>query len=193
VMQATYVWAYYAWKPFYPTDLSPVYTTLVHFQPFNRPFVVSFAFVFMVTWLCLCYRKTAPFLLGGWLAYLILTVPFLGLMEHPHYACDRYSYLNGICLSALLGGVLLWVRSHTDWKRLRTSLSALCVAILATLSVMSLNQTLIWRNSITLFQHMLTVLGEDPYRADIEWRLAHAYFVNRVLPPHSPVVPDSVT
>ena len=32
--QAIYIWAYYIWRPWYPFNLSPFYTTLVTFQPF---------------------------------------------------------------------------------------------------------------------------------------------------------------
>ena len=38
IMQAGYVWAFYLWKPWVPFHLSPVYTTLVSFNPASAPF-----------------------------------------------------------------------------------------------------------------------------------------------------------
>src|SRR6185436_19784721 len=44
-MQAAYVAVYYLWKPWWPVDISPVYTTLISFDPDAWPFVLSFAFL----------------------------------------------------------------------------------------------------------------------------------------------------
>ncbi len=49
IMQAFYVWAYYAWKPWLPFDLSPFYTTLVDFNPNAWPFWLSAALVIGTT------------------------------------------------------------------------------------------------------------------------------------------------
>jgi tetratricopeptide (TPR) repeat protein len=40
---------------------------------------------------------------------------------------------------------------------------------------MSVRQTRIWRDNVSLFEYTLAALGDDPYRADIHWRLGRAY------------------
>ena len=39
---------------------------------------------------------------------------------------------------------------------------------------LSLHQSRIWRNSVTLFEYMIRELGDDPNRSDIQWRLGFA-------------------
>jgi tetratricopeptide (TPR) repeat protein len=39
---------------------------------------------------------------------------------------------------------------------------------------LSLHQTRVWRNSITLFEYMIRELRDDPNRSDIHWRLGFA-------------------
>jgi tetratricopeptide (TPR) repeat protein len=43
--------------------------------------------------------------------------------------------------------------------------------VVAMCALLSARQTRVWRNSETLFRHMVSVLGHDPYRAEILWRL----------------------
>src|SRR6185295_17642681 len=40
-MQSFYIWAYYAWKPWAPYDLSATYTTLHSFNPLDVKFLAS--------------------------------------------------------------------------------------------------------------------------------------------------------
>jgi len=39
-MQSVYIISYYLYRPFYPSDLAPVYTTLISFEPLSWPFLV---------------------------------------------------------------------------------------------------------------------------------------------------------
>src|SRR5665213_620791 len=45
VAQSAYISAYYVWKPWWPTHLSPLYDTLVDFDPLSAPFLLSMAAV----------------------------------------------------------------------------------------------------------------------------------------------------
>ena len=58
MMQACYVWGYFLWKPWAPFGLSPVYTTLVEFNPMGWPFWLSAALVAGATvWLACKWRQ----------------------------------------------------------------------------------------------------------------------------------------
>jgi len=95
-------------------------------------------------------------------------VPVLGLTEHPHYANDRYSYLVAIPVSAAIAIALLRLgRSRVG----RMAALGSVFVVVAALGRASAAQVGIWRDSETLFRHMLVELGPDPYRADILWRL----------------------
>jgi hypothetical protein len=172
VMQAFYIWAYYAWKPWWPFHLSPVYTTLLEFKPGDFVFVLSAMLVIVLTLALWQRRRDWPALAALWACHLSLLVPVLGLTEHPHYANDRYSYLVAILWSIALAAGLLQVRE----QRGRFALGvAACLGWAAVCGGLSVRQTRIWQNSVVLFRYMVERLGNDPYSADAHWRLAMVY------------------
>jgi Flp pilus assembly protein TadD len=167
-MQAFYLWAYYLWKPLWPVDLAPVYTTLVWFKPTDPAFVASAVGVMAITVALVWNRRRWPALLAWWVGYLVMLGPVLGLTEHPHYPSDRYSYLATIPWSVLLAGALA-----RCWHRLalRSVMLGVLVAASGVAVPLSAWQTRTWHDSETLFNHVLRTLGENRYRGDIHWRL----------------------
>jgi tetratricopeptide (TPR) repeat protein len=172
ILQAGYIWTYYLWKPFFPFNLSPVYTTLVWFVPSDPRFIASMAAVAAITALLFWRRRQWPGALALWLCHLVLLVPVLGLTEHPHYANDRYSYLVAIPVAAAFSVVLLRLGRS---RPARTAALAAAFALVAVCARASSAQVGIWRDNETLFRTMLARLGSDPYRADILRRLGR-YF-----------------
>jgi protein O-mannosyl-transferase len=169
VMQAFYVWDYYVWKPLVPFNLSPVYTTLIDFDPKTWPFVLSAVAVIGVTLLFVWKRREWPLALALWICHLVLTLPGLGLTEHPHYTNDRYGHIPGLLWAVLVaaGCVKLW-----QWRHRAGAMAAGGLAVLAVVcGIMSARQTLVWHDSASLFQHMIAGLGNTPYRVEIYFRL----------------------
>jgi len=167
-MQAFYVWAYYVWKPWLPFHLSPVYTTLVKFNPNAWPFWLSAALVIGTTVLLVRRRKQWPWALALWISHLALLVPALGLTERPHYSADRYDYVPGLVWAVVIAAAL-W---RTSLRPRLFAAGAACAAGLALFwGTLSVGQTRVWHDSITLFNHMLGELGNHPYSFDIHWRL----------------------
>ena len=168
-MQAFYVWAYYLWKPWVPFHLSPVYPALVGFDPNAWPFWLSAAFVVGTTAGLVRQRHRWPWALALWMSYLVLLTPILGLTERPHYTADRYDYLPGLVWAVAIAAALWKANSRRGlFAVAATGVSALAVFW----GVLTVRQVAVWRNSITLFQHMIRELGDHPYRSDIQWRLA---------------------
>jgi protein O-mannosyl-transferase len=172
VMQAFYVWAYYVWKTWMPFHLSPVYTTLVSFDPNSLPFWLSAAFVSATTVLLAWKCRRWPWALALWISHLMLFVPLLGLMEQPHYTPDRYDYLPSVLWAVLLAAALWKLSSRPS---LRIAGTALVIALAALWGSLSVRQACVWRNSETLFKHMIHELDSDSYRWDIYWRLGTYY------------------
>ena len=117
----------------------------------------------------LLQRKRWPFACALWLCHLGLLVPVLGLTEHPHYTNDRYHYLAGILWPLLIAYALgqVWHRAS-----LRVASCALAAGVILVFGAMSFRQTLIWKNSETLFRYMLSRLGSAPISGQIHRRLA---------------------
>jgi protein O-mannosyl-transferase len=171
MMQAFYIWAYYVWRPWWPADLSPVYTKLISFDPLAPTFMLSASGVILLTLVLIRQRKRWPALLAVWAAYLILLVPVLGLTEHPHFSSDRYSYLPGIGWSVLAVGLLL--NLPQGLARRAGLIAAMVLTIL--LGDLSYRQVAVWRNTASLYEHAIKALGDDPFRYSFYIELAPLY------------------
>src|SRR5205807_9879052 len=96
----------------------------------------------------------------GWLWFLGTLTPVLGLVAMGGYArADRYTYVPHIGL--FLG--LIW-SLNAGWlraKRGRLIVSVSCGAVLAGWSVLTWNQVLTWKNSVTLWEQALAVTRDN--------------------------------
>ena len=100
------------------------------------------------------WRRQRPYLLVGWLWYLGMLLPVIGILQVGIQArADRYTYLPhlGLYLMAAWGAV--------DWagaaRGRRVALATAAVLILTGLLVLARVQTRYWRDSISLWTHTL--------------------------------------
>ncbi len=105
------------------------------------------------------HRRTRPYLLTGWLWYLIMLLPVIGLLQAGKQAhADRYTYLPQIGLYVALA----WLAA--DWagsRRKRLYLAGgIGAGIVAALGICAFNQVSYWRDSETLWRHALAIPPE---------------------------------
>lgn len=167
-LQALYIWAHFVFRPLWPFGLSPVYTRLVWWNPWHPVFIFSALFVPATTLLLWRARRRRPGLLGLWLCHLLVLTPALGLHLHPHFASDRYSYIQGILWGILAGAGAMKLAKQSQT---RPAVAALCLALAA----LSFRQAGLWRDDQTLLEGILARLGKDRYAADIHARLAQDF------------------
>ncbi|HYE32833.1 MAG TPA: tetratricopeptide repeat protein, partial [Methylomirabilota bacterium] len=158
--QACYIWAHYLWRPLWPTDLSPIYTTLLQVRVGDLRFLFSAVLVVGITLFFALRWRRYPGAAALWAAHLLLLFPHLGLTERPHYPSDRYSYLQGVVVAVAMAVPILYCKAHH-------SLVAIALAVSLCFGALSLKQTAIWHDSFALFDHILSLLGNHPVRADI--------------------------
>ena len=105
-------------------------------------------------------RRRCPYLLTGWLWYLVMLVPVIGIVQVGAQArADRYTYLPQIGLYVLL----TWAAADFS-ARLRYRpwvLGSLAAVILAALMGCARAQTAYWRNSETLWTHTLACTSDN--------------------------------
>jgi Flp pilus assembly protein TadD len=99
-------------------------------------------------------RRIRPWLLIGWLWYLVMLVPVVGLVQVGGQAhADRYTYLPqiGIYLA------VTWLAADfaAKWQVGRRTLGGLMAIVLTVLMVCAWKQTAYWKNSETLWRHAL--------------------------------------
>ncbi len=104
------------------------------------------------------YRKQFPYLIVGWLWYLVMMLPVIGLVQMSYAArADRYTYLShiGLYLMVVWGTVDL-TRGR---PRLRQLLSFAGLLLVALLVMQARVQASRWHDSETLWRY---ILSKDP-------------------------------
>jgi Tfp pilus assembly protein PilF len=137
----------------YPAGLAIPYLNPPNGLPFWK---VGMAFVLLaaISMVVLACWKKRPYLLVGWLWYLGMLVPTIGIVQISYYAhADRYTYLPGIGL--VLAGTW-WVGDWSlGWKHRRAVLGGLMAAVMGILMAGAWIQTGYWKSSETLWTHTL--------------------------------------
>lgn len=100
-------------------------------------------------------RRARPGVLVGWLFFLGTLVPVIGLVQVGEQArADRYTYIPMIGL----GVALAWAVPALLPARAASVAGALALAACVPLTA---RQTMLWRDSVTLFEHTLRVTGPN--------------------------------
>ena len=145
----------YIWQMLWPMNLAVFYPHPENRLPLRE--IVSCLFVLIcITALAIALRKQRPYLIAGWLWYLGMLVPVIGLVQVGWQGrADRYTYLPqiGLYIAATWGVADLTAL----YRHQRTILSTAAILIIGSLSLRAWVQTTYWRDSETLFRHALAV------------------------------------
>jgi len=108
----------------------------------------------------LAARRPRPWLAIGWLWYLVVLTPMVGLVQLGRQAmADRYSYLPLVGIFVAVAWEAADAGSRLRAPRwLIASGSAL---VLAAFAAVSWHQIRFWRDSVTLFEHAVAVTGPN--------------------------------
>ncbi len=107
--------------------------------------------------------RRAPYLLVGWLWYLITLVPVIGLVQVGNQAmADRYTYIPLIGVFLMIAwGLADGVRRAACKGPLRSGLRAVAsvasVLVLAWLGRATWRQVATWKDTVTVFEHAIEV------------------------------------
>jgi tetratricopeptide (TPR) repeat protein len=101
-----------------------------------------------------CQRRKQPWIVVGWLWYLVMLLPVVGVIQVGEQAhADRYTYLPGI--GVVMAGTWLVGDWSMGWEHQRAVLGGLMAAVISILMVCAWKQTMDWKNSETLWTHTL--------------------------------------
>ncbi len=149
----------YIGQTIWPTRLTAFYPLQGESVPSWKG-VASVLVIAGITFAVFIARRRQPYLLVGWLWYLVMLVPVIGLVQvgwQEH--ADRYTYLPSI---GLLIALTWGAGSLPTPARLRVRLFAATAGmVIAALSVVTWKQTGYWRNSEALWTRALTVTNNN--------------------------------
>ena len=147
----------YLWQMIYPSGLACYYPNPVSYLPFWQV-AGALALLLAISWAVWAVRKTHPCLIVGWLWYLGMMIPVIGIVQISNYAhADRYTYLPQIGLYLIIA----WVVTDlvAGWRYARFLLGSLAAAVIVALMFCAHTQVSYWKNSTTLWEHTLAVSG----------------------------------
>lgn len=152
----------YGYKLVWPFDLAIVYPHPGWWPAWK--IAGATVAVLLVTVLAWRQRHRRPWLAVGWIWYLALLVPSIGLLQvGPQAMADRYTYL------ATTGPVLALLVTLQEWAtapRTRYALGALGAAAVAGLAARTWDQEGLWRDPVDLYQHALAVTERNDIAHD---------------------------
>ena len=145
----------YIWQMVWPANLAVFYP-----HPENRllPWEIISSLLLLVcgTAIPIALRKQRPYLITGWLWYLGMLVPVIGLVQVGWQGrADRYTYLPQIGLYIAITWTVADLTAF--WRRQRTILSTAAILTIGVLTWRARAQTWYWRDSEILFKHALAV------------------------------------
>jgi protein O-mannosyl-transferase len=150
----------YLWQLFWPVKLAVFYP---HPNDSLSLWQIILAAVILcsITAIAIRVRQKRPYLLVGWMWYLGMLLPVIGLVQVGEQArADRYTYLPQIGLYLALTWLIVDLSIRWQWRR--KILAAGAVTIILLLSWRASVQASYWKNSESLWTHALAVTsGND--------------------------------
>jgi tetratricopeptide (TPR) repeat protein len=145
----------YIVQMFWPSDLAVFYP-----YPLGSlavPAILAVIALALITALAIRVFPRFPYLAVGWLWYLVMLLPVVGLIQVGAQArADRYTYLPmlGIFI-ALVWGAFDALR---PWPRVRQiAAAAVCLAC----AILTYRQVSYWHDSIALYQHAIDATADN--------------------------------
>src|SRR6266567_729256 len=154
---ATYM--IYVWKTLWPTRLAVFYP-----HPNNSlaiwEVILAIGLLVAFTAAATVLRRQRPYLFTGWLWYLGMLVPVIGIVQVGEQArADRYTYLPHIGLFLVLAWSVADISARSRLRR--RFAAAVAVTVIIAFASCALIQTTYWRNSETLWTHTLAVTSNN--------------------------------
>jgi len=149
----------YIWQMRWPVKLAVFYP-----HPENRlplwEIVLALAVLIAITVAGIVLRRKRPYFITGWLWYLGMLVPVIGVIQVGWQGrADRYTYLPQIGLYVLAAWAVADLSA--SWHRQRQIAAVGAAILLGALTWHAWNQASFWRNSETLWTHTLAVTSDN--------------------------------
>lgn len=176
VLMATKSALFYLYKIFVPMNFSVLYTQVGEITLHRPEFLfTSIGLVLLVAFALISRRWTKWFSFGIGMYLLTLVPTFTNFSKGGDlfFASDRYVYLPSMGILLLLGllAAAVWDTFHARWQQIGLQVAG--ILVLAFLSFQAHAQSLVWKDTETLFTHVIAVYPEAA--ASAYNNLANAY------------------
>jgi tetratricopeptide (TPR) repeat protein len=160
----------YIWQMIWPANLGVYYPYSQNGLPIWQA-VLAAAILLAITIVVFVLRKSRKYLLVGWLWYLSMLLPVIGIIQvNLQTHADRYTYLPqiGPYLMIAWGAADLLKTPNVEFRGSysafdvrRSAFGVCCVAIVMALAFAARVQASYWRDSETLWTHTIAVTNNN--------------------------------
>jgi Flp pilus assembly protein TadD len=151
----------YLRQTLWPMDLAAFYPYPEQGRPPGQV-IAALVVLTAITAAALASWRRRPWLLAGWVWYLVMLAPMIGLVQEGAFAhADRNTYLPQIGLNIML----TWAAAEgaERWFRHRLVPAGVAAAMLVILGMRANGQVSYWRNGETLWDHTLSCTSENSF------------------------------
>ncbi|NJD55031.1 MAG: tetratricopeptide repeat protein [Nitrospirae bacterium] len=151
----------YLWKMALPFDLLPFYPYPARIPTLSGEYLLSVVLVCVITAACIRMMKKERMFMAAWFFYLVTLLPISGVITvRMATMADRYTYIPSLAPFLLLGvgSAGLWARveSARRWSAMgRHAVVGTALLFGIVMIFLTVHQTAIWRNSITLWSYVI--------------------------------------
>jgi hypothetical protein len=151
----------YLGKMLLPVNLVPLYPYPSDVSLFSIEYMAAILLVTGITAACVLLAKKQRVWLLAWGYYVLTLIPVLGIVQVGNQPmADRYMYLPslgpfliaGLCAAGIAEKVRLEKRGSMLTKAVMVPVAVLVVAVL---SVLTIHQTAVWKNSLGLWTYVI--------------------------------------
>jgi hypothetical protein len=147
----------YIRQSFWPFDLTVFYPYPSSINVLSV--VIACCLLGGITLFVIRQRSRHPYLLWGWLFYLGVLVPVIGIIQVGAQAhADRYTLLPQL---GIIIGLGLFLDKVIVQRKIRRFAGTAMFIIITILMVLTFRQVSYWKNNITLFNQNLSVTGPN--------------------------------
>ena len=160
--QAAYGLIFYLAKTLHPAGLSPLYQLTDQFDPLDAFNLAAGVLVLVVTAGVYLARHSWPAGLAVWICYVAVLFPVSGVVQSgPQLVADRYSYVACLPIALLIGAAMFRFAQRAGAQKIAPFRMGLAVSLgcagLVWFATLSWRQSQVWRNSSTLWNHVLSI------------------------------------
>lgn len=143
----------YIGKFLWPHDLAAIYIYQRHLP--GAAVAGSALLLAAITLVAFTIRRSAPYVLVGWLWFIGTMLPMAGIVQVGRQAyADRYTYIPAIGLTVAIIWMAAGLVERRHWER---GAAIAAAAILTALSLATVQQIPYWHDDLSVFQHAAAV------------------------------------
>jgi tetratricopeptide (TPR) repeat protein len=144
----------YLFQTVWPAHLSYFYPLVQASSPWKL--FAAFIILLLITLAAVSRTKKQPFLLVGWLWFLGMLVPVIGIVQvGTQSMADRYTYVPLVGIFIIIAWLLYDFACQSRWLKILAISGSLTALVL--LAFQTRTQASYWKNDLTISEHAISV------------------------------------